>query len=249
MLKDEFIKEIQDEITVGCSLPFNVPKTEIERILKYAEKWIYKKYEEAVEERYYVIKKSQLSDSNFIKYRTITLPNCIYSVNSISQTNGQGGGSASPFSNMADFSLEKALFKDVSDISNSTEALMEYVMQESFIDLSRHILYHPISYNFSRLTRDLVILGETPQSDMVLQVYNKVPLEYLMDDEIFYRYCVAKSKTQLARMLGAFDFKLPGGITINFDSYKEEGSEELEKLEEELKNDEGMDWFVMTGGK
>lgn len=247
MIRDEFIQKIQDELTVGCSLPFSVPKPEIERIIKYAEKWIYKKYEDSVEERYYIIKKSALQDTNFKNYRTITLPECIYSVNSISQTDN-GFGSADPFSNLADFSLEKALFKDVSNVANSSEALMEYVVYESFIDLNRHILYHPISYNYSRLTRDLVILGETPTSDMVLQVYNKVPIEFIMEDEIFYRYCVAKAKTQLARILGSFDFKLPGGIAINFDMYKEEGTTELDKLEEELKNDEGMDWFMTTGG-
>ncbi len=247
MIRDEFIQEIQDEITVGCSLPFSVPKKEIERIIKYAEKWIYKKYEEAVEERYYTIPVGQLQDENFKKYRTITLPECVYSVNSISETEN-GFGSADPFNNMADFNLEKALFKDVSNVANSSEALMEYVVYESFIDLNRSILFHPISYNFNRLSRDLVILGQSPKSDMVLQVYNKVPLENLMDDEIFYRYCVAKGKTQLARILGSFDFKLPGGIAINFDMYKDEGTSELEKLEEELKNDEGMDWFMTTGG-
>jgi hypothetical protein len=248
MLKDEFIQEIQDEITVGCSLPFSVPKKEIERIIKYGEKWIYKKYEDAVEERYYTIKVSQLNDANFKAYRTIQLPECIYSVNTLTQIN-QGFGSSNPFSNMADFSLEKALFKNINDLSNSTEALMEYVVYESFIDLSQHMLTHPVSYNYNRITRDLVILGETPTSDLVLQVYNKVPLEDLMEDEIFYRYCVAKAKTQLARILGAFDFKLPGGVSINYDTYKEEGVNELEKLEEELKSDEGMDWFFTTGGR
>ena len=248
MIRDEFITEIQDEITVGCSLPFSVPKKEIERIIKYGEKWIYKKYEEAVEERYYTISASQFNDANFKKYRTILLPECIYSVNSVTES-AAPGSSGAPFSNMADFSLEKALFSNNSDISHSTEALMEYTMFESFLDLTRHILYHPISYNFNRLSRKLVITGETPIKGIILQCYNKVPLEQLMEDEIFYRYCVAKAKTQLARILGLFDFKLPGGNTINFDMYKEEGVEELEKLTEELKDDEGMDWFITTGGR
>jgi len=247
MIIDEFIQEIQDEITVGCSLPFSVPKKEIERIIKYGEKWIYKKYEEAVESRYYVVDKASLQDENFKKYRTITLPSCIYSVNSVSESSSGGSGGGA-FSNMADFSMEKAMFKDVGNVANSSEALMEYVMYESFADLSRSIMTHPISYNYSRLSNDLVILGQTPQASMVLEVYVKVPLEKLMEDEIFYRYCVAKGKTQLARILGSFDFKLPGGVAINYDMYKEEGVEELEKLTEELKDDEGMDWFLTTMG-
>ena len=43
--EDEFIAEVQQELTVSCALPFSVPVPEILRIIKYASKWFYKKYE------------------------------------------------------------------------------------------------------------------------------------------------------------------------------------------------------------
>ncbi len=69
-----------------------------------------------------------------------------------------------------------------------------------------------------------------------------------MKDEVFYRYVVAKAKIQLSRILGTFAFNLPGGITINYDLIRSEGQEEITKIEEEVKADEGMDFFFTSGG-
>ena len=44
MTQDEFIANIQQELSVSCALPFTVPVPEIERIIKYSAEWFYKKY-------------------------------------------------------------------------------------------------------------------------------------------------------------------------------------------------------------
>lgn len=245
--QDEFIQEVRDELTVSCSLPFSPPVKDIVRIIKYAEKWFHKKYEDSVEERYYRIPESSFGDANFKQSRTVIMPSNIYSIIGVAKAN-EGFGTYEPFRNMADFSLEKALFKNINDISQSSEALMMYVAYESFIDLNRHLLNHPVSWKFNRNTRELFIAGEIPTSDLILTTLNVIPLESLMCDEIFFRYVVAKAKTQLGRILGTFEFQYAGGVTINTDVYASEGKEELDKIEEELKGDEGADWFFTTGG-
>ena len=53
---------------------------------------------------------------------------------------------------------------------------------------------------------------------------------------------------QLSRVIGTFDFNLPGGIKINFDLIRSEGESALEKIEEEIKSEEGMDFFFTSGG-
>jgi hypothetical protein len=75
-----------------------------------------------------------------------------------------------------------------------------------------------------------------------------VPVDKLMEDELFFRYVVAKCKMQLSRVIGTFDFNLPGGIKINFDLIRSEGETALEKIEEEIKSEEGMDFFFTSGG-
>ena len=47
----------------------------------------------------------------------------------------------------------------------------------------------------------------------------------------------------MARILGTFSFNLPGNITINYDLISGEGREEVDRVVEEIKNDEGVDYF------
>lgn len=245
--QDEFLAEVQQELTVSCALPFSVPTPELVRIIKYAAKWFYKKYEYSVQERYYVIPQENFKKiPTFKQYGTIKLPDCIYSIIGVRQV-ADGFSLYNPLKSMPDFSLEKVLFKDIYTIDGSTEALMYATVYQYWIDLASHVLFHPISYNYNTNSKELVFLGEVPQNDVVLTVYEELPLGYLMKDEIFFRYVCAKAKTQLSRILGTFAFNLPGGITVNYDLLRSEGQEALEKIEEEIKTDEGMDWFMTSG--
>ena len=68
MTQDEFVALIQQELSVACALPFTVPPAEITRIIKLSSDWFYKKYEDAVEERYYIIPRSLFqTDQFFVK--------------------------------------------------------------------------------------------------------------------------------------------------------------------------------------
>jgi hypothetical protein len=247
MNEDEFISEVQQELTVSCALPFSVPEGEVRRIIKYASKWFYKKYEYSVQERYYVIPQENFKKiPSFAAYGTMKLPDCIFSIMAVRQCK-DGFSLYDPLKSMPDFSLEKVLFKDIYSIDGSTEALMYATIYQYWIDLASHVLFHPISYNFNTNSKELVFLGEPPQNDVVLTVYEELPLGYLFKDEIFFRYVTAKCKTQLSRILGTFSFNLPGGVTINYDLLREEGQNALEKIEDEIKTDEGMDWFFTSG--
>ena len=57
------------------------------------------------------------------------------------------------------------------------------------------------------------------------------------------RYCVGQAKVQLARIVGTFQFNLPGNITINYDLISSEGKDEIAAIVEEIKGDEGVDYF------
>jgi len=77
---DEFIANVQQELSVACALPFTVPIPEINRIIKYSADWFYKKYEDAVEERYYFISTEWFKRDQFKLERTVTMPDCVFSV-------------------------------------------------------------------------------------------------------------------------------------------------------------------------
>jgi hypothetical protein len=244
---DEFIANIQQELSVACALPFTVPIPEINRIIKYSADWFYKKYEDAVEERYYFITSELFKQTQFKTDRTVTMPDCVFSVWQLKKLKEDFGRSMS-FDGTADFGIERLFLSDSVSLGQGTENLMYYTLNMYWMDAASHIINHTISFNYNRNSRRLFIGGETPNRDCVAMCYAKIPLEHLMNDEIFYRYVVAKCKVQLSRILGTFDFNLPGGIKINYDLIRDEGKEEIEKIETEVKEEEGMDFFFTSGG-
>jgi hypothetical protein len=244
---DEFIANVQQELSVACALPFTVPIPEINRIIKYSADWFYKKYEDAVEERYYFITTELFKQTQFKTDRTVTMPNCVFSVWQVKKLKEDFARSMS-FDGTADFGIERLFLSDSVSLGQGTENLMYYTLNMYWMDVASHIINHTISFNYNRNSHRLFIGGETPNRDCVAMCYAKIPLEHLMNDEIFYRYVVAKCKVQLSRILGTFDFNLPGGIKINYDLIRDEGKEEIEKIETEVKEEEGMDFFFTSGG-
>ena len=262
---DALIKEINDDLTIGCQLPFTVPKKELARIINRAKDYFYKIYEDSVEEMYIALPASSWSKPSFRKgvndesdtlskqntentRGIVPMPPSVFSVNAVYEINGfsgeDGGWLTNTFSaGDIDFSIQKFVYSDAYGPGLGSENLMAYVINSSFLDMTRQILLPQISYSYNRLTKKFRFQGKLPKHACIFQVYNTIPDCALFQDEIFIRYCIAKAKMQLARILGTFSFNLPGNITINFDLISAEGKDELDSIIEEIKGDEGVDYF------
>ena len=252
-----FLQELGDEMTGACMVPVNLPQREIINIVKRAKKWFYKNYEDSVLENYYHIPHSVFSSDYFKKNRTLNLPGAsvdgsgsvfsVFGVHDIaSGWNSTGGGLDVRFQGGGDFAIEKMLFRGMYDGSGAAESAAEleyYVLNQSLADMARQILENPISFQYSRLTGELKIMGDTPKGDLILDVYETIPDCALFDDEIFFRYCSAKIKQSLGAKLGIFKFALPGNVEFDYDAIKDMGDTELESIIEEIKGDEGVDWM------
>jgi hypothetical protein len=262
---DALIKEINDDLTIGCQIPFTVPKNELARIINRAKDYFYKIYEDSVEEMYIALPASALKNINFNSginesndtlssaninslRGVVPMPSTVYSVNNVFELNGFAGedggfGSTSFSAGDPDFSIDKFIYSDAYGAGIGSENLMYYVINSSFIDTARQILLPQISYSYNRLTKKFRFQGKLPKHTCVFQVYSTIPDCNLFQDEIFIRYCIGKAKMQLARILGTFSFNLPGNITINYDMIASEGKEEIDSIIEEIKGDEGVDYF------
>lgn len=265
---DNLIREINNELTIGCQLPFTVPKKELARIIDRAKDYFYKIYEDSVEEMYIALPAStwskpsfkkgiddsheQLTSANIESSRGIVpMPPTVYSVINVFEWRGfsgeDGGYGTDSFSTGdVDFSIDKFIYSSTYGAGISAENLMAYVINAKFLDNVRQILLPQISYSYNRLTKKFRFQGELPKNACIFQVYNTIPDCALFQDEIFIRYCIAKAKIQLARILGTFSYNLPGNITINYDMISSEGKDELAAIIEEIKGDEGVDYFYTS---
>jgi hypothetical protein len=264
---EELIQEINDELTIACQIPFTVPKKELARIVDRAKKYFYKIYEDSVQEMYIALPKSAflkpsfkrgiedepqsdtLSKKNLQSTRgVVPMPKQVYAVNAVYEIGGFSGedggfGSTSFSAGDIDFSIDKFIYSDMYGAGIGSDNLMYYVINSKFIDNSRQVLQAQIGYTYNRLTHEFRFTGQLPDNDVIFQVFTTIPDCALFQDEAFIRYCIAKAKIQLSRILGTFNFNLPGNITINYDLVMNEGQTELEEVVEEIKGDEGVDYF------
>ena len=251
---NNFVNELAAEITGSCMIPMNLPRVEVENIVRRAKKWFYKNYEYSVQENFLVIPAAMFQSNHFKYSRSFTHPGMdattgggeVFSVFSIMEKGSSWGGSMDINFTQGDFSVERMLMGGIyggSKTGQAAENLQYYVINESFFDLARQIFNNPYSFHYSQLTHELKFTGETPKKDTILKVYQTIPECALFEDEAFFRYCAAKIKISLGQKLGIFGFTLPGNIQVNPDLIKGLGEEELSALIEEIKGDEGVDWM------
>jgi len=255
---ENFIMEVGSEITGACMVPLNLPDAEVRNIIKRAVKWFRKNYEYSLRENYFHIPNSVFSSTGFKASRTLHFPEenatsgagevfSIYGVYDLgSGWNQSGGGMDLRFQSGADFAVDKLLFRNAynnSGASAAAEELQYYVINQSMFDMSRQIMENPISFSYSQLTGQLKIMGDTPRGDVIIECYETIENCALYNDEIFFRYVAAKVKQSVGAKLGVFKFSLPGGVEIDYDGIKSMGDEEMEKVLEEIKGDEGVDWM------
>lgn len=252
---NDFIDEVGSYVTGACMIPMNLPKSEIYNIIKRAKKWFYKNYEYSVTENFLYLPKDVFDTEHFQKRRSLTLPKEnpatgggeVFSVFAVAEVGSRyGAGSAITFTT-GDFDVQRALFGSMysggASIVAGAENLQYYVINESFFDMARQILENPLSFHYSQLTHEIKFTGQTPTKDTILEIYETIPDCALFGDEIFFRYVAAKVMIALGQKLAIFGYNLPGGITVNADIIQSMGQEELDKVVEEIKTDEGTDWW------
>jgi hypothetical protein len=252
---DDFVRRINSHITGACMIPIKLPKKEVIEIVKRAKEWFYKKYEDSVQANYYIIDKKNFDTPSFKSSRTIELPSArpdgsgrIYSVNGLAVA-GQQMVSLSGKKGFtdADFSVRRLLGgTGIGHMSVQGDNLMYYVITEKYYDLARQVLINAIGFKYNRLNRQLKITGETPDNHVILEVYETISDCALFSDEIFFRYVAAQVKRAIGTMIMMFGYSMPGNITFNGDMIRDDAQTELEGIEEEIKGDEGVDWFMTS---
>lgn len=243
----EFISMVQQELSVACAIPLTIKESEIIRIIKTSLDWFYKNHDDFTEARYLVIPKTIFSTDSFKKSRVIKLPSCIFGIYSLKKVN-ENISSVQSWDGTADFGVERLMLSDSNTMGVGTDNIMYYTLSLYWVDLISHLVTHTISFNYNHISNNLFIGGETPSRDCVAGVYIKLTVEDAIKDEMFFRYIVAKCKLQLTRVLGTFKFNLPGGVELDYSIMRDEGKEEIEKIEEEIKDSQGMDFFFTSGG-
>lgn len=251
-----FIHRVQREITAGGSLPFNVPTTRIPELVRRAALKFYKEYHGASEERWIYV------PSEYVNNHIVMLSKHIISVYEVRAV---GSGTFGGIGNVIKPSVLLQNFASVSEFINGRTSSRGLSFNKSTCDVtvdqhgesavfaslwyasameqafnSKYYVQFFWNHNTSRLRYD------NYDGDAALKVLYGIELEYLYEDDLFLKYVTGLCLSDLEYILGAFDFKLPGGVTINYEKYKERGEKLIEEVETEFDESDENDIFIIT---
>lgn len=242
----QFIQRIQHEVTQSCALPFNVPTDRIPEFIVQAAQWFWTHVDQACEERNYVIPNSEICKSSPLN-KVIQLPPQIVSVFGCHKVQ-----SSLSWGLMGDFSLERVLFNGFSGMGINSQGqhginLIDAMVAMYELDTFDQFINPPLTYNFNEFSSKLVLLGNLGRSDLIVQTYVRCRIQDLYNSYYFFRLCVAFCKRALSTIYGTYEFKLPGGVTINYSNFQDQAQEEIDKIYEWADNNKSTDYFFVSG--
>jgi hypothetical protein len=244
---EEFIDFVQNEITVGCALPKNLPDSEIRRIVETkAMPYFYRRYQFAVQKLYFLIKKDAFFTEEFTNYRYVNVPCEIQSVTYLYEVRN-----ASLFQlgiNTPNLSVNLGVTNQpyLSSYVTTIGDLGVYkTILDSMSDMLNQLNKYTLRYHFNQLQHRLHILTDV-KHDVVMEAYANILPEYLFKDDLFIKYVTGLAKIQYGNLTGRYDFTLPGGVKINSADITSQGKEEVKEVEEEIKGQSDSSFFFMV---
>jgi len=89
----------------------------------------------------------------------------------------------------------------------------------------------------------LILLGDLGYSDLLINCWRRCDIQDLYNNYYFFRFVVCLAKRALSVIYGTFEFKLPGGVTINYSDLSSAANDELDEIKEWVNNQHAADYF------
>ena len=259
----EFVDRINKQMTLNCQLPFSLPTAAIVQIVGEAKKWFYNNYEDAVEEIYItcpwevfmqesfrtgLTNKDGMHHNEILKSETkkdrgvIVMPENVFSVIRVYQLDkfsGEAGwGGMKIDGGNRDFTARR-LFSSAmynSQLAISADNMIYWTCTLNYFDTARQMLQEMHGFSFNRLTHKLRFTGELPTRPCVFHTLTAIEDCAIFNDDLFFRMCVGLCMKNLSRVLGTFQYSLPGNVSINYDMIQSYGESEIQDVKDEILN-------------
>lgn len=253
-LQDEidasFIQRVIEEVNQSCALPFSMPTDRIPAMIIQAAQWFWENVDFACEERCYVILNKSVC-KNHTMNKIIQLPQQIMSVVGVYKVQED-----LKYGAMGDFSIERMMMSsysmfggaglmtgDAAVRGGTGYRLSDITMSLFEVSTFNQFLNPPITYNFSPYSSKLVLLGDLGYSDLLIRTFVRSRIQDLYNSYYFFRLVVCFCKRSLSTILGSIEFKLPGGVSINYSMHKDDADSEIEKIETWAENNRTCAYF------
>lgn len=248
----QFIQRVQKEVTKSCALPFALPADRIPEYIIQAAQYFWLNDDSSAEERAYIIPNHCINKGNKLN-KIVQLPPQIMGVHGVFKLQ-----QSLKYGAMGDFSIERMMLSSYSmfggagtigtgfGLNGGVGYSLSDVMTSLYeVDTFDQMLNPPLTYNFNMNSSKLVLLGDLGYSDLLINCNIRCRIQDLYNNLYFFRYVVSLCKLALSDIYGMYEFKLPGGVTINYSKIQDSAESEIEKIDEWIQNNRSVNYFFM----
>ncbi len=244
---EELIDMVQNDITIGCTLPKVLPDSEIRRFVETrAVHWFRQNYQYAVSRMFFFLNKEAFISEEYTKYKYIELPCAIQSVSYIYQMRNESlfqlGINTPNLSVNLGVTNQPYLSSYVTTIG---ELGVYKTVIDSISDMLNQLNLYTTKYHFNYATHRLNILTGV-KHHLILDCYANIPDENLYTDHYFIKYVTGWAKMQMGNLTGRYTYNLPGGVTYNSSDLVSQGKEEMDDVIEDIKGMSNSSFFLMV---
>lgn len=239
MTRAELIQNTQEYMSSSHGVTVEINPREIDNRINDAKRWFRINYENAVEQRYYVIPNSIFHDESFKEKRDIKMPRCVVSIAECKEVRA---GLQYGF-NDRDFSINKLFAADIFMGNFASDDLVTRTAYMNYYDLARAFLKQNIRYSYNYNTNNLTILGGDARTDIFVRAYVEIPEESLFEDDYFIRWLRGECLLSFGRMTTMFQNNLAGGVTMGTEYLKSEGKEMKKEVEADIEKRQNNAYF------
>lgn len=249
----QFIQRIVNEVTQSCALPFAVPANRVPEYIIQAAQWFWENVDFACEERLYLLKNSDICKEGKLN-KILQLPQFVMGIHGCYKVQER-----MKYGTMGDFSLERMLMSSYSMFGGAGTVaggfngmtgmagytLNDVVMSMYEVDTFNQYLNPPLSYSFNQYSSKLNIMGDLGYSDVLINCMIRCRIQDLYNNYYFFRLVVSLCKKALNTIYGMFEFKLPGGVTINYSNLADQASNDIDEIKEWAEKNRACDYIFM----
>lgn len=234
----EFIELIQREVSEHSAIPLEIKPDRVKTIIGDCAKYFYEWHPQAIERKHLIVLRSDIENAKSDGLNAVLkLPDAIKFVYRIRRTNG--------YSNLIQARYLSSPLMGLNRFNSMTNSIGGLGTQRDFVSTTlsmyefqtKNAMSHNnrgVSHSWSELSNNITFLSDV-DNDLVLECGVRIPITNLYSDLWFKMYVVGYCLQSLSRIVGTYDHRYVGGVTINWSEWKTDGEKMVEKVEEELK--------------
>lgn len=248
-----FIDMVSNNITLYGQIPYNIPQKMIIDIIKISARLFYRLYWKSTQKFLYRIQLQDIVDytksenalpdyPGMVGYQ-VKLPGYIALVKEVYETNVAGQPTSQELIENVQLLQRSAPYGQTLLGINNALYIMEAGCRMIEENNYNSIFGTSVPFNFQPLTK-IFHIKKKLTNNIVLETEANVDIQYLYQDDLFYRHVVGRTKQELLRLIGGHTFPLSGGGTINAENICN-NLEDITVVEDILKNSSGVGDIIL----